>query len=143
MAEPAQTQLSADFGEQIALIGYDLVPQSAAPGDQVTVTLYWQAQTALPINYQSFVHLLRPDGSLVTQSDHLNPGDFPTRRWPQDKYVRDVHLLQLPPDLPPGDYTLTAGLWVQTEGWRLPLLDGDGVQVDDKATLFTLTVVGE
>jgi hypothetical protein len=143
LAEPAQTPRADDFGGQIVLIGTDLSAETAVPGDQVTVTLYWQAQTAMAINFQSFVHLLRPDGSLAAQSDHLNPGEFPTRRWPLDKYVRDVHVLQLPPDLPPGEYIVTAGLWVQAEGWRLPLLDASGSQVDDKATLFTLTVVEE
>ncbi|MBK8899841.1 MAG: hypothetical protein IPM53_01535 [Anaerolineaceae bacterium] len=143
VAEPAHTQRFDDFGGQIALIGADLSAETAVPGEQVTVTLYWQGQTTMAINFQSFVHLLRPDGSLAAQSDHLNPGEFPTRRWPLDKYVRDVHVLQLPPDLPPGEYTINAGLWVQAEGWRLPLLDASGSQVDDKATLFTLMVVEE
>jgi hypothetical protein len=142
-AEPAQVDRLDDFGGQIALIGYDVSAETAVPGEQVTVTLYWQAQTEMAINFQSFVHLLRPDGSLAAQSDHLNPGEFPTRRWPLDKYVRDVHILQLPPDLPPGEYPVTAGLWVQTEGWRLPLLDANENQVDDKAALFTLTVVDD
>ena len=142
-AEPAQVDRFDNFGGQIALIGYDVSAETAVPGEQGTVTLYWQAQTELIINFQSFVHLLRPDGSLAAQSDHLNPGEFPTRRWPLDEYVRDVHVLHLPPDLAPGEYAVTAGLWVQTEGWRLPLLDANGNQVDDKATLFTLTVVDE
>ncbi len=140
-AEPAQVDHFADFGGQIALIGYDVSAKTAVPGEQIAVTVYWQAQTDLEINFQSFVHLLRPDGTLATQSDHLNPGEFPTRRWPLDKYVRDVHILQLPPDLPAGDYQITAGLWVQSEGWRLPLLDENGRQLDDKALLTSLTVV--
>ncbi|WP_420644339.1 6-pyruvoyl-tetrahydropterin synthase-related protein [Candidatus Leptofilum sp.] len=143
VAEPAQVDRFDDFGEQIALIGYDVATETAVPGEQVMVTLYWQAQTALEINFQSFVHVLRDDGTIAAQSDRLNPGDFPARRWPLDKYVRDVHVLQLPPDLPLGEYQITAGLWVQTEGWRLPLLDASGNQIDDKATLFTLTVVDE
>jgi uncharacterized membrane protein len=142
-AEPAQVDRLDDFGGQIALIGYDVSAQTAVPGEQVTVTLYWQAQTEMAINFQSFAHLLRPNGSLAAQSDHLNPGEFPTRRWPLGKYVRDVHVLQLPSDLPPGEYPITTGLWVQTEGWRLPLLDVNENQVDDKAALFTLTVVTE
>ena len=143
VAEPAQVAHLDDFGGQIFLIGYDASTETAVPGDQITVTVYWQAHTKMDINFQSFVHQLRPDGSLAAQSDHLNPGEFPTRRWPLDKYVRDVHILQLPPDLPPGEYQVTAGLWVQTEGWRLPVLDASGNQIDDKATLFTLTVVDE
>ena len=142
-AEPAQTRLLADFGGQIALIGYDTSAQTAQPGDMVTVTLYWQAQRPLDINYQSFLHVLSPDGVLAAQSDHLNPGDFPTRRWSTDKYVRDVHTFTLPADLPPGEYTIKTGLWVQAEGWRLPVLDAAGQQIGDGAALFSLPVAAK
>ncbi|MCA9989522.1 MAG: hypothetical protein KDE29_00825, partial [Anaerolineales bacterium] len=66
-------QVYADFGGQIALIGYD-APAEARPGETIPITLYWQAQQPLQINYQVFVHLLLPDGrTLVAQSDKLNP----------------------------------------------------------------------
>lgn len=140
-AQPAQVDIFADFGEQIALIGYDTsVEETAAAGQTIQLTLYWQAQAELDINYQAFVHLLRPDGSLVTQSHKLNPGDFPTRRWPTDKYVRDIHYFQIPADVAPGTYTVATGLWVQNEGWRLPLLDAQGAQIGDSVTLFTIQV---
>ena len=80
---------------------------------------------------------------LAAQSDHLNPGDFPTRRWPTDKYVRDVHTFTLPADLPPGEYTIKTGLWVQAEGWRLPVLDAAGQQIGDGAALFSLPVAAK
>jgi hypothetical protein len=54
--------------------------------------------------------------------------------------VIDPHRLELPADLPPGRYTVSAGLWVQSEGWRLPLFDEDGDQIGDNVPLFTLTV---
>ena len=43
-------------------------------------------------------------------------------------------------DLPPGQYTVAAGLWVQAEGWRLPVFDEDGAAVGDTKLLFTLEV---
>jgi hypothetical protein len=138
-AEPAQTPVYADFGEQIALLGFDASATQVQPGDRVYLTLYWKALQKLEINYQVFVHLSGPEG-LVAQSDKINPGDFPTRRWPEDKYVRDEHQLQIPPDLPPGDYEVTAGLWVQGDGWRLPLLDDRGEQVGDRFKLMDLRV---
>ncbi len=138
-AEPAATDLMANFGEQIALIGYTARRQTAVPGDIVPLELYWKALNRLDINFQVFVHVLSPDGVLVAQSDKLNPGEFPTRRWSLDAYVRDEHYLALPLDLPPGEYHVTAGLWVQSEGWRLPLLV-DGLQVGDNVELFTLAV---
>lgn len=139
MAEPAQQQLYADFGEQIAFLGTDTSASTVEPGDTLYLTLYWKALQDLDINYQVFVHLLGPEG-LVAQSDKINPGDFPTRRWPDDKYVRDEHQLQIPADLPPGDYEVAVGLWVQNDGWRLPLLDEHGEQLGDRFTLMDITV---
>jgi hypothetical protein len=130
VAEPAEYQVIENFGDQVALIGYD-IPDTLAQGEALDVTIYWQAWQPLSINYQVFVHLLAEDGILAAQSDKLNPGDFPTKRWPQDKYVRDEHTLAVPADLAPGTYRLSVGLWVAAEGWRLPLLDDDRTQIGD------------
>ncbi|MEJ2754132.1 MAG: hypothetical protein P8169_15865, partial [Chloroflexota bacterium] len=125
--------------DQIALLGYDASADELQPGDTLYLTLYWKALQGLDINYQVFVHLLGADG-LAAQSDKINPGEFPTRRWPIDKYVRDEHQLEIPADLPPGDYEVAVGLWVQSDGWRLPLLDEEGGQIGDRFTLMHLSV---
>jgi hypothetical protein len=140
VAEPAETKVFANLGDQIVLIGHDISAKTAQPGELIDVNLYWQAERPLEINYQVFVHVLRADGVLVAQSDKLNPGEFPTRQWPLDKYVLDHHQIQLPTDLPPGDYIISTGLWVQTEGWRLPLFDESGQQIGDNFVLSSLTV---
>jgi hypothetical protein len=130
VAEPAEVHVIENFGEQIALIGYD-VPESIERGELLDMTFYWQAWQPLSINYQVFTHLLAEDGFVAAQSDKLNPGDFPTNRWPQGKYVRDEHTLYVPAELAPGTYRLSIGLWVAAEGWRLPLLDDDRTQIGD------------
>ena len=132
--EPAQNSVFADFGEQLALLGYDISQENPKPGETIYLTLYWKAQEILGINYQVFVHVLGPDG-LVAQSDKLNPGDFPTKRWPVDKYVRDEYAITIPNNLQPGIYEIAVGAWVQADGWRLPLLDEQGVQVSDRFTI--------
>jgi len=136
---PATAHL-ANFGDQIALLGYNASPTPAAPGDTLDLTLYWKALRPLDIEYQVFVHLLDGNGIPVVQSDKLNPGEFPTHRWPVDKYVPDTHHLALPDDLPSGVYTLAVGLWVQSEGWRLPVVDANGMAVADRTNLFTVEV---
>lgn len=138
--KPAQTAVYADFGRQIWLLGYDASTRQAQPGDELRVTLYWKAQAPLDINYQVFVHVLAPDGFLSAQSDKINPGDYPTRRWPLDKYVRDEHVIHLPEGLAPGHYRVVAGLWSAADGWRLPVLDADGAQLGDNYLLFTLEI---
>jgi hypothetical protein len=138
-AIPADNDVFVNYGDQIALIGFD-APRSAEAGDSLPLTLYWKAEDDLEISYQVFVHLQRVDGTIVAQSDKLNPGEFPTRLWPTDRYVRDIHELRLPADLPPGEYTLSTGLWVQADGWRLPVLDENGRQVGDHYILRTFQI---
>lgn len=138
--EGAQISLNENFGQQINLIGADIHPQRAKAGESFEVTLYWKAARPQEINFQSFVHIIGPDGMLVTQSDKLNPGDFPTRQWPTDKYVLDHYELDIPANLAPGRYALTAGLWVAAEGWRLPILDDDGNQVSDTFEIALIEV---
>jgi hypothetical protein len=129
-----------NFGDQIALLGYTASSDALEPGDTLEITFYWRAERPLEIGYQVFVHLLDVAGEPVAQSDKLNPGEFPTRRWPVDRYVPDTHRLKVPADLPLGEYTVATGLWVQSEGWRLPVFDEGGQPVGDRADLFVLRV---
>jgi hypothetical protein len=140
-ARPAENKTFANFGDQIALIGYDLESKVYNPGDQVDLTLYWKAMNPQDINYQVFVHLIDANGNLVTQSDKLNPGDYPTRRWPLDKYVRDAHKLALPTGMAAGDYLISVGLWVASDGWRLPVSDETGEQIGDNYRLPEILAV--
>ena len=116
----------ADIGGQVALLGFDLSPPTVRPGAMVDVRLYWEAEQPITATYQSFVHLVSPEGSIWSQSDHLNPGGFPTNLWPTDRYVSDEHRLQLPPDLPEGTYLLSIGLYTLSEdNSRLPVLSAE------------------
>jgi hypothetical protein len=120
-ARPARYDQSAHFGNVIDLLGYDLSSQMVKPGQTLDVTLYWRAQQPLTTPYRSFVHLVYPEGKVWTQSDHLNPGDFPTTRWPPgNRYVWDKHRLALPEAMPAGEYLLSVGLYTLTTG-RLPV----------------------
>ena len=107
------------------MLGYDILPRSPNVNQPLDVTLYWQAQRPLSHTYQSFVHLVYPEGKIWTQSDNLNPGDFPTDRWPSEYYIRDKHRLTLPKDLPPGDYQISVGLYTLDDKQRLSVLSAD------------------
>jgi hypothetical protein len=131
----AEHQAYGNFGDQIAFIGYDGPEPSKSNYVELSLVAYWQALEAMDINYQVFVHVLNQDGMLVAQSDKINPGEFPTKRWPMDKYVRDEHLIKMPENLLPGQYTLSIGIWSAEGGWRLPLLDENGDQVGDNYLL--------
>jgi len=59
-----------------------------------------------------FVHLLDPQGQVVSQHDGDPVGGYsPTSRWRAGEIIADTHRVPLPPDLPPGAYGLKAGLY--------------------------------
>lgn len=137
----AQYRWPATLGEQLRLLAFDLPagagwpPGMASPapasgelpalvqpaGQPLEVVLYWQAQAPLSINYRVFVHLDAANGQTYANVDHLNPADIPTSRWPPGLYLRHPLRLELPADLPPVRYTLTAGAYDPETGARLPL----------------------
>jgi hypothetical protein len=112
MPDNLQT-LNFNYGDALALTGVSQVQTS----QNLTVTLFWEPLTApLPQNYTSYVHLLDAEGQGITQSDQ-QPGGvvYPSTLWQAGEVLRDRHELSLPPNLPPGEYTLVAGLYAQPE----------------------------
>jgi hypothetical protein len=128
----ARYRQQADFGGEIALLGYDLSGTRLKPGHVLDVTIYWNAQRPMTATYQSFVHVVYPEGTIWVQSDHLNPAGFPTNLWPTDRYIRDQHRLVLPADLPEGEYSISVGIYLLNENTRLPVLQaGSGAREDN------------
>jgi hypothetical protein len=117
------------------LRGYRLEPEpeAIAPGEPVSLTLYWQSLKPTTTGYTVFVHLLGPDGAILAQSDHI-PADAsrPTTGWLPGEIVVDTAVFYLPADAPPGPYQFRIGLYDPTTGQRLPLLDtpDDAILID-------------
>ncbi len=125
-APPLQIITAAELGDRADLLGANVTPSTSlhAPAT-LTVTLAWQARAEMETSYSVFLHLLRPDGSLLTQSDG-EPVSWtrPTTGWAPGEILLDVRTLDLPADAPPGDYTLVAGLYDPNSNTRLTLPDG-------------------
>jgi hypothetical protein len=127
-ARPAETTQYAAFGNkpddvEVKLLGYDLSHEEVKPDRTLNLTLYWMAARPMTQTYQSFVHVIGPDGELWGQSDHLNPAGYPTDRWPLDRYIRDRHQLTLQSEAPEGTYTLHVGLYLLKEDRRLNIVE--------------------
>jgi hypothetical protein len=130
--EPAAAgSLDAVFGDQVALVGYELGRGAsqgqagqpgwgevvARPGQSLPLTLHWQAVAPPAGDYTAFVHLLAADGSRPAQDD--GPplhGLQPTGRWLPGETLPDRRTLNLPPDLAPGLYRIEVGLYNPAEG---------------------------
>ena len=121
---------TANFDNQISLHG--ISPKSPIVNRQssIFITLTWQA-LATPPDLTRFVQLVGPDGRVYSQNDAApDNGQYPTRLWQPGEVVVETVTLPLPPDRPPGPYTLHLGLYHPDTGARLPLLSGgDHVEV--------------
>jgi hypothetical protein len=134
----------ADLGGQVAFPGYALHRATVAPGQGVELTVYWQSQRPMEVDYTVFTHLLDAEGRIRGQQDRMPVGGTrPTTTWLPGEIIADPYTIPLAPDAPPGRYRLEVGMYNLATGARLPVLGPDGVHVpQDRILLGTVDVTG-
>jgi hypothetical protein len=122
---PAALSEPIDFGGQIKLLARTVEPLYVSAGQPVTATLYWQAVRVPDKDYTVFVQMLDARGQQVANADSMPQANrYPTSFWDANEIVPDAHRIDLPPDLPPGEYRIIVGWYDLATGVRLPA-DGD------------------
>ena len=118
--------LAATFGGEMSLLGYAMMPTAE---NQYQLQLIWQAETKPTTDYTIFVHLLTEDGRCdpcIWQQDVMpQQNQYPTSRWVANEVVLDTYTIQLPPDLPSGEYPMELGLYIAESGQRLQVTQSD------------------
>jgi hypothetical protein len=122
----------AVFGDEVALLGYDLV--EVAPNNH-RLTLVWQALKQPAEDYTVFVHLLGMDGVCCLWQADSQPlqGSYPTSGWLPGEVVVDSYDIAIPPGAQPGAYPLEIGLYLPDTGLRLSVQAPD---IADSDALF-------
>jgi hypothetical protein len=116
--------VDAQWAEGVTLIRAE-TPETARPGDDIPITLVWQAGGPTARNWKVFVHLLNGAGGLRAQVDsYPAEGAAPSTSWQANEVILDTRRLALPADLEPGSYNLRVGLYDELTGERLPLAEG-------------------
>lgn len=139
LPQTIQQPLDYRFGDGVRLRGVDLSSQTAAAGDAVTVTLYWEVIRPPSQLVTAFVHVIGADGQNVTQSDQW-PGGLPVDLWAAGQVIVDRATIEIPPQTPPGTYPLAAGLYTAVDGVRLPVVDSAGTAVSDNRVLLPVSL---
>jgi hypothetical protein len=129
--------LDVNLGDRMRLRGWELDETTLRPGTPLKLTLAWEAVEELNEQYVVFVHLLSNDGALVAQYDGSPVGDvlpvgdeLPTSAWPPGATFSYPITIELPHDLPAGDYRLLTGVYIWPSLERLPVLaDIPGAEV--------------
>ena len=129
--QPATTA----FGNVIRLAGYDTPHETTlAAGTVLTTTLAWEAIGQPATDYTAYVHVLDAQGRQVAGYDRAPAADrFPTSRWRSGDQILSTYVLDLPPDLPAGEYQLWVGLYetASAGALRLPVTDDGGLPSGD------------
>jgi len=117
---PMDVKVGALYGGEITLLGYSLPAGPYHGGDVLPLTLYWRAEERPVRNDKVFVHLVDASGAIRAQRDAA-PVDWmrPTSGWVAGEVVSDPQPLDLPGDLPAGEYTLYVGLYDEETLQRL------------------------
>jgi hypothetical protein len=131
--------LNVNLDGKVSLLGCDLPADPVGAGEVMPVTLYWQGLSPMRENYTVFVHLTDTAGQVVAQRDgYPLSGTYPTSDWSLDVVLADRVEIPLPPDLPPGEYTLKVGMYLLSTLERLPVAGDVG---GESAIVFgTVTV---
>jgi hypothetical protein len=131
-----------NFGDQIALISYEMDTRAIRPGETLTLTLHWEGLADMDENYSVFTYIQGDDAQIWARSDGWpRGGDAPTAAWQVGQQVIDPYPLTLDPNTPPGVYDVEIGLYLSQTGKRLRLITPDGRLVDDHLFLTQVRVL--
>jgi len=138
---PAQIKpLNEDFNRQVRLTGYQL-SQPATGGGQLHLTLFWQAEAPIELDFTVFVQLVDRNNAILAQGDSKpQRGFYPTPSWQPGEQIVDAYTLSLPGDIPPGSYDIILGFYEADNGARLQVLDEAGQYKSDHVRLSDVAV---
>lgn len=107
--------------------GYSITGLELWPGRRLVLNLYFHVLGETDVNYTIYVHVMDGD-RLVHTWDHMPGQDkYLTSLWEPGEYIEDQLWVDLPADIPPGEYQVRMGLYNLQTGERLPVRVGDEV----------------
>ena len=141
---PSQVPLEGRFGDNIALVGYDLDRTSFDPGEWLDLTLYWHVLDAPLEHYVLAIQLVSAipgdTATLINFNTWTGGGNYPTGSWRPGDVIADRYELQIPEDVPQAQgWTLQTVLFGLYDHERLPFTLDD-TPAGDAAHLALLRV---
>ncbi len=115
------------FGETLGFLGADIDP---IENNQLPVLLWWMVDETPSADYSISLQLLADNGTLIAQVDRqIDPpeeefGEISTSEMQAGGNYIDWRVLDLPSNLPNGDYTLQVVVYQWWDGIRLTTTDG-------------------
>ena len=130
------------FGESLRLDGFNLpAGTDYQAGQVVPISFYWGLDEPIDQNLIIAWFFAKPDGSIIVQGQDSPPnfGFSPTNTWETHQRIWDNRALELPTDLPAGDYQLWLVVYFnEGEIQRLPVTGTESTE--DNIAILPITV---
>lgn len=139
------TPLTANFANQLHLLGYTLPQTQVEAGEAFPLTLYWQAPAhrSPEANFVQFNSLLDDQGRLWGGYERQPLEYYSTLLWAPGEVVVDGYTVPVDPAAPPGTYYLNVGYYiiVGASPVNLPLVVEGAVTEQSSVTIGPIEVV--
>ena len=127
---PIEQPLDATLDDALHLVGSSVTPGPLQPGEDLAVSLFWQAlpglSAAAPGDLFTVIQLLNDDGQVAAAWEGPPVAWHPTSAWQSGELVRSQQAIRLPATLPDGRYRLVTGVFDPVSDQRLTARWGAG-----------------
>jgi len=135
--QPSQLQ------DGVTLVGYSLAKPSVRAGEELHLTLFWEARQPVSKRYIVFAHLVDATGKIWGQKESLpGGGTRPTDSWQPGVLIVDNYAIPVDAGAPTGSYQLEVGMYDAASGQRLLVLDAQGHPQDHGIVIKPILVNG-
>lgn len=131
-------QIAVSFGDQIALVGYDLDRRVARPGEEISLILYWEGLRPMLTDYTVSAQVVDSEQRKAAQVDGwLQSGTSPTTSMEPGRIIVDGRTLAVFPDAAPGVYDVRVAVYWLEDGEirHLPIVRPGGQMLADHIIL--------
>ncbi len=105
-----------DFGGRMLLRGYDLSAREVKPGEDVTLTLYWEALRSMDTNYTVSSQIIDASQRKAAQNDRWPAGRAsPTATWEPGTVITDRVPLEIFPSAASGSYDVRVSVYAHRD----------------------------
>jgi 4-amino-4-deoxy-L-arabinose transferase-like glycosyltransferase len=135
--------ISVNFGDRMALVGYDLDRRVAKPGEDITLTLYWRGLQKMERNYTISAQLVSEELVKAAEDSRWPLGkDAPTMLWKVGHLLEDPKTLTVYGDAPPGIYDVRVTVFKKQDEAieHLPVISDRGEMLVNHVTLTRVRV---
>jgi len=121
---------NVDYGGVARLLAYEIGRNPVRPGDDLPVTLYWQALAPTGEDFSVYLQAFGWQQPLAQVDSYPAGGAYPTSMWSPGQVIRDTfHLAVSDTAKGPAPAWLAAGLYRFDTMEKLPAVDKEGQKV--------------